>query len=128
MLAARLVGRLGPDRAVGLALLTLAFGLVLFTSGFGIYSMAIIGGCIWSAGTFSCNSLQQSRLVGLAPPLASATVALNTSAVYLGQAVGSAGGGLVIARGVSATFGVVALGFVALALVTSLIAARLSRT
>ena len=34
----------------------------------------------------------------LAPPLASGSIALNTSAIYLGQAIGTAGGGVVYAR------------------------------
>ena len=65
--------------------------------------------------------------MGHAPALASATVALNTSAVYLGQAVGAAAGGAVIAGGVSPVVGVVAMAFVAAALALSLAAGRLRR-
>jgi predicted MFS family arabinose efflux permease len=125
--ASRLVGPLGVDRAVALALAAMIAGFALFAAGFGSYPLALLAGCLWGIGTFSSNSLQQSRLVGLAPPLASATVALNTSAVYLGQAVGAAAGGAVIAKGVSALFGVVAAGFVVLALGLSVLAARRGR-
>jgi MFS transporter, DHA1 family, inner membrane transport protein len=76
-------------------------------------------------GTFSSNSLQQSRLVQLAPPLASATVALNTSAVYLGQAIGSGAGGQILKNGASPISGWTALGLLILALIASLYAKNL---
>jgi len=40
--------------------------------------------------------MQQVRLVNLAPELSSVSVALNTSAIYLGQFVGAGVGGLVL--------------------------------
>jgi predicted MFS family arabinose efflux permease len=61
--------------------------------------------------------MQQVRLVAAAPPLASATVALNTSVLYIGQAVGSAIGGMLFAREQLHTLGFAAAGFVAVALV-----------
>lgn len=126
-LASRAVGAFGADRAVALAFAAMLAGFAVFTAGFGNYAMALAGGLLWGAGTFSSNSLQQGRIVGLAPALASATVALNTSAVYLGQAVGAAAGGAAISGGVSQAVGVVAMGFVAAALALSLAAARLRR-
>ena len=53
---------------------------------------------IWGLGFASTNSMQQVRLVGAAPALASASVSLNTSVLYIGQAVGSAIGGFLYAR------------------------------
>ncbi len=53
----------------------------------------------WALGCFSANSAQQARLVHMAPALAPATVALNTSAIYGGQALGAALGGGLIAQG-----------------------------
>jgi len=53
----------------------------------------------WALGCFSSNSAQQARLVGIAPPLAPASVALNSSAMYAGQAIGAATGGWLIAQG-----------------------------
>jgi len=52
----------------------------------------------WGLGMFACNSAQQARLIQLAPALASGSVALNTSAIYLGQAIGAAGGGWLISQ------------------------------
>jgi len=47
----------------------------------------------WGAGCFAVNSAQQARLVGLSPPHAPVSIAMNTSAIYLGQAVGTAAAG-----------------------------------
>jgi MFS transporter, DHA1 family, inner membrane transport protein len=52
-------------------------------------------------------------------------VALNTSAVYLGQAIGSGVGGQILKNGASPLLGWTALGFLILALITSLYANRL---
>ena len=52
----------------------------------------------WALGCFSSNSAQQARLGAAAPALAPALMALNTSAIYLGQAVGAASGGWLIAH------------------------------
>jgi predicted MFS family arabinose efflux permease len=51
----------------------------------------------WGLGGFASNSAQQARLGLAAPQLATALMALNTSAIYLGQAIGAAGGGAVVA-------------------------------
>ncbi|WP_090141805.1 hypothetical protein [Limnohabitans sp. DM1] len=50
----------------------------------------------WGWGVFASNSAQQARLVVQAPWLASASVALNTSAIYAGQALGATVGAAVI--------------------------------
>ena len=73
---------------------------------------------IWGLGFASTNSMQQVRLVGAAPSLASASVSLNTSVLYIGQAVGSAIGGFLFARELFYAAGYVASAFVALAVVT----------
>jgi predicted MFS family arabinose efflux permease len=62
--------------------------------------------------------MQQVRLVGAAPALASASVSLNTSVLYIGQAVGSAIGGMLYARDLLYGAGYVAVAFIALALLT----------
>jgi predicted MFS family arabinose efflux permease len=52
----------------------------------------------WGLGCFSSNSAQQARLNAASPALAPALMALNTSAMYLGQAVGASGGGWITAQ------------------------------
>jgi DHA1 family inner membrane transport protein len=71
----------------------------------------------WGLGFASTNSMQQVRLVAAAPALASASVALNTSVLYIGQATGSAIGGILYAGDWLYGFGYVSVGFVALALI-----------
>jgi DHA1 family inner membrane transport protein len=84
----------------------------------GSYSLMACSVAIWGLGFASTNSMQQVRLVAAAPALASASVSLNTSVLYIGQAVGSAIGGLLYARDMLYGTGYVAAAFVALALVT----------
>jgi predicted MFS family arabinose efflux permease len=81
---------------------------------------------IWGLGFASTNSMQQVRLVIAAPPLASASVSLNTSVLYVGQAVGSAIGGVLYAHDQLYAAGYVAAGFVALALLTVISTSRVS--
>jgi hypothetical protein len=68
-------------------------------------------------GFAAINSMQQARLVAAAPDLASASVALNTSVLYVGQAVGSGIGGLLFAQEYFHLVGYVGVAFVALACV-----------
>jgi len=56
------------------------------------WAMAV-GIVLQGFGFAAANSMQQARLVAAAPELSSATVALNTSSIYVGQALGSALGG-----------------------------------
>jgi len=48
---------------------------------------------LWSAGSAGFPSVQQSRFVAVAPTLASATIAMNSSLGYLGNSVGTSLGG-----------------------------------
>jgi predicted MFS family arabinose efflux permease len=57
----------------------------------------LAGILIWGVGVFASNSSQQARLALAEPTLASASIALNTSMIYLGQAFGSFVGGVMIA-------------------------------
>lgn len=54
---------------------------------------------IWGLGFAAMNSMQQARLVAAVPSLAGSAVALNTSALYIGQAVGSAIGSALFVHG-----------------------------
>ena len=101
-------------------------GFCLFGLTAGITIAAAVSVSLWGLGTFSSNSLQQSRLIAIAPALASASVALNTSTIYLGQAVGAAAGGRMIAMGDYTYLAWVAAFFVALAIILSVTAERLA--
>lgn len=54
---------------------------------------------LWGLAGFAVQSLQQARLIAVRPAFAPATAALNSSAIYLGQALGGALGALAIALG-----------------------------
>ena len=124
VLMMRYIGRLGADRAVMLGLVGIAISLLAWPLGVTLWTTVLV--CIpWALGCFSSNSAQQARLVGLAPDLASASVALNTSALYIGQAMGAAIGGLVIATGDFSLLSWVALVAVAAAIGVSALARRM---
>lgn len=91
----RWIDRIGPPRAMAWALggIALGMGLVGLTSSFNAMVLAIVP---WGLGVFASNSSQQARLVNLAPVLAPASIALNTSAMYAGQAIGAGSGGWLI--------------------------------
>ena len=126
-IASRVVTRFGIDRVIAIALLSLCVGFLGFVLVWGQIFPAMVAGIFWGLGSFSSNSLQQSRLVALAPHLAAATVALNTSVVYLGQSVGSVAGGRMIDAGNMIATPFVALGFMVLALALSVLAERITR-
>jgi predicted MFS family arabinose efflux permease len=95
-------------------------GVSAWTAGAGVYPLMVIAVAIWGLGFASTNSMQQVRLVAAAPPLASASVSLNTSVLYIGQAIGSAVGGTLFARDLLGATGYVAMTFVILALLAIL--------
>ena len=94
----RVIDRVGPNIAVASTLSLMAASLLLWPLGVGLASTALIL-VPWGLGCFSSNSTQQARLSMAAPAAAPALLALNTSAIYLGQAAGAASGGWLIARG-----------------------------
>jgi MFS transporter, DHA1 family, inner membrane transport protein len=125
--ASRAAAGFGLERSILLALGAVATGLGLIWVGWGTLWAFVAGGCLWGLGGFAANSLQQSRLVALAPALASATVALNTSAVYLGQSLGSATGAALIANGAGPEMPAAGFAFALVAMGLSLLAARMGR-
>jgi predicted MFS family arabinose efflux permease len=116
VVASRVVDTWGPYRTSLLFTCLLLTGVAGWALSAGTLVLMAIAVAIWGLGFASTNSMQQVRLVAAAPPLAPATVALNTSVLYIGQAVGSAVGGLLFARELLHSVGFVAVGFVALAL------------
>ncbi len=126
-LAARFVGRMGVEHMILLALIALFLGMTIFSATLGVLIGAMAGMAVWGLGTFSSNSLQQSRLIAHAPALASASVALNTSTIYLGQAIGAGVGGRFVAQHALTWLTPVASLFAVGAIGLTLIASRLAR-
>lgn len=117
-IATRIVDSWGAYKTSLLFTGTLLTGVVGWALSAGIYPLMAGSVAIWGLGFASTNSMQQVRLVSAAPALASASVSLNTSVLYVGQAVGSALGGVLYARDWLYGAGYVATVFVALALIT----------
>jgi MFS transporter, DHA1 family, inner membrane transport protein len=97
--ASRCVEKLGPGRVVTGALIMISAALVVWGFGAGALPAVLVAAALWGVGMFSSNSVQQARLSAFAPELASASVALNTSAIYVGQGSAAALGGALISAG-----------------------------
>jgi len=123
------VSRIGADRGARVALSYVLTGLVLWVLALSVVhalwavAMAVL---VWGLGNFAFTSSQQARLAQSAPGLASASIALNSSSLYAGQAIGAAlGAYLVVALGFESLgpSGVIILGA---ALWCSVVADRIS--
>ena len=121
VIATRIVDRWGPYRSSLLFTALVLAGVSGWALSAGAYALMAGSVVVWGLGFASTNSMQQVRLVAAAPPLASASVSLNTSVLYVGQAVGSAIGGLLYARDFLHGVGYAAMVFVALALTVVLL-------
>lgn len=96
VLLTRHIDRFGAARCVSLTLVLITLSLLAWPLAGSLAAMAVVL-VPWALGCFSTNSAQQARLGLAAPALAPAMMALNTSAIYLGQAVGAASGGVLVA-------------------------------
>ena len=126
MLASRHIDRVGAPRMVLVCVGLMALSLLAWPLGTSLALAAVV--CIpWALGCFSSNSAQQARLVGLGPTLAGGSIALNTSAMYAGQALGAAGGGWLIAADQMDALHWLGFGGLLAAMAVSMWAARAAR-
>ena len=132
VLLSRWIDRLGAARCVHIAMALMALSLTLWPLTGPAGSAALLGGVAgmaaavvpWALGCFSCNSGQQARLSQASVAYAPALLALNTSAIYGGQAIGAAGGGALLAHSGFGTLPWAGLAWMLVALGLSLWAAR----
>jgi predicted MFS family arabinose efflux permease len=92
-----IAGRFPPGRLVTIGLAIAATGVLcvaVVPPWPALYALAFF---LWGLAGFAVQSLQQARLIAVRPAFAPATAALNSSGIYLGQALGGASGALVIA-------------------------------
>ena len=120
LLLTRFIQRIGVPRAVLTALGLMALTLLVWPLATTVAAMLVVL-MPWGLGCFSSNSAQQARLNLVAPTFAPALMALNTSAMYFGQASGAAGGGWLIAHHGFAPLHWVAAGWVIVAMGLSLV-------
>src|SRR5258707_10394130 len=117
VIATRLVDSWGSYRTSLLFMAVLLAGASIWALGAGNFALMAASVAVWGLGFASTNSMQQVRLVGAAPALGTASVSLNTSALYIGQAIGSAAGGGPFARDLLHGAGYVSVAFIPVALV-----------
>jgi DHA1 family inner membrane transport protein len=127
VVATRIVDSWGAYKTSVLFTLLLLTGVAGWALSAGVYSLMAGSVAIWGLGFASTNSMQQVRLVAAAPSLASASVSLNTSVLYIGQAIGSAIGGMLYGRNLLYGAGYVSMGFVVLALLTVMLTGVVQR-
>lgn len=98
MLLSRHVDRIGAGRAATWVMALTALSLLLWPLATSLVGAALLI-TPWALACFAANSAQQARLGEAAPAFAPALMALNSSAIYLGQAVGASSGGWLIVHG-----------------------------
>ena len=117
ILASRVVDTWGGWKTSLTSTSLLLIGIAGWAMGSGVLIAMFVATVFWGLGFVPSNSMQQVRLVTAAPALASASVSLNTSALYIGQAIGSGIGGIFYVREMYGAMNLTAIGFLLVALV-----------
>jgi predicted MFS family arabinose efflux permease len=108
--ASRVVGQWGAFKTSAVFMACIVSGAALWAFGAGTYWPMATGAAVWGFGFAAVAAMQQVRLIATAPALATASVAINNTAIYLGQAIGAGLGSAMLTGG-----NLNAMGFVALA-------------
>ncbi len=127
VLVTHAVQRIGAPRSALFAFLVMSAGLTVWGAAATSLWAVLAGATLWGLGTFAANSVQQARLAGIAPELTSASIALNTSAIYFGQAAGAGIGGTLIYVGLMPELPFVAAAILLVAVAASLVAQQWER-
>ena len=123
MIAASVIDRFGGPRTTRVSLALAIFGMSIWSLSGASLVLAGLGLVLWGAGASPAIAAQQARLIA-ADPNAAATVALNTSLLYAGQAIGTSLGGWTLASGHADRSGLVAVALIVIALFVSIAAER----
>jgi DHA1 family inner membrane transport protein len=97
--ASQLVPVWGAFKTSAVFMICIAVGTALWAAGVGIFPVMAAGAAIWGLGSAAASAMQQVRLIAVAPALATASLAINNTTTYLGQAIGSGIGSALFARG-----------------------------
>lgn len=116
VIASRAVVVVGAFRTTLMFLSSVLLGTIVWVLGAGLFPVIALSMVFFGLGFAAVNSMQQGRLIAAAPPLAGASVALNTSSIYIGQALGSALAAISYANGHAGYIGPQGVIFVTLAL------------
>jgi MFS transporter, DHA1 family, inner membrane transport protein len=102
----------GAFKTSAVFIVCIVIGAALWAFGAGTYPLMAAGAAIWGLGFAAATAMQQVRLIAAAPALATASVSINNTALYLGQAVGSGIGSVLFTQGELNAMGFVALAFI----------------
>ena len=128
MTATRIVDQWGAVRTSILSTSLVLVGMTIWSLGAGHLPVMALGVAVWGLGFGAITSMQQVRLITAAPAAGAAAVSLNTSMLYVGQAIGSGIGGLLFSGGHFHASGFVAMVFLTTALTAILFSRRLSKS
>jgi DHA1 family inner membrane transport protein len=112
IIASRVVDSWGGWKTSLTVQIFLLVGVVGWAMSSGVLIAMFVATVFWGFGFVPSNSMQQVRLVSAAPALASASVSLNTSSLYIGQAIGSGIGGIFYVREMYDAMNLAAIAFV----------------
>ena len=104
VIASQLVKSWSAFRTSAVFMVCILLGVSLWSVGTGIYLLMAMGAATWGLGFAAVSAMQQVRLIAAAPHLAVASVAINNTALYFGQAVGSGIGSFLFAGEISAAW------------------------
>jgi predicted MFS family arabinose efflux permease len=117
VIATRIVGKIGLFWTSAIFIDSMFLGALVWALGEGTLALMAASMMFLGLGFAAANSMQQARLAATAPALAPASIALNTSAIYVGQAAGSYLGGILFVRDLLSAVGWTAVAFLVAALV-----------
>jgi MFS transporter, DHA1 family, inner membrane transport protein len=124
MIAASVIDRFGAPQTTCVSLVLAISGMSIWSLSGASLALAGFGLVLWGAGASPAIAAQQARLIAADPNAASATVALNTSLLYAGQAIGTSLGGWTLASAHPDRSGIVAVTLIVIALSVSIAAER----
>lgn len=113
VLAAQLAKKWSAFRTSAVFAVCVMAGVAIWTTGTGVYGLMAAGAATWGLGFAAVSAMQQARLMAAAPHLATASVAVNNTVLYLGQALGSGIGSYIFTHGDPKSMGYAAVALVA---------------
>jgi predicted MFS family arabinose efflux permease len=98
LVISQFVDRIGAAKMVNISMLMIAAPLACFPLVTNIW-LSLVLLVPWGMMFIAVHAAQQTRQINTAPELASATMAISTSGMYIGQGLGAVIGGIILAAG-----------------------------
>lgn len=90
--------RVGSYAGLWITLGSMAAGIALLSPAHGSLPLTLIALAIWGVFGYAFTTPQQTRLITVGAAAPGMTLAFNSSLLYIGTAVGGAGGGIIISN------------------------------